>query len=63
MSSERGFGTTRSMQITELQYLNKGDVITSALGTSVSGLLNGRVANGGLSVFYMKPVIDNIGEW
>ena len=61
ISSEQGFGDTRTIQISEVYYLSKGDVVTTNIGTDQLNLLNETGVTGGFSVYFVKPLLDIIG--
>ena len=54
------FGTTKTLTIAEMIFLQKGDIMKTRL-TSTVGALNGAELTGGYSVYFVKSVREATG--
>ena len=51
-------GNSKTLKVSDLAYLQQGQVIRSRLNSETTGALNNTQTTGGLSVYFVKPPKD-----
>lgn len=62
ISANHGVGETRTVHISELQYLVKGATIRVRVSSDQPNGLHDKSTKGGFSVYFVKPLLDSFGK-